>query len=491
MRIALSTLSALAVSTFVVLSAWGGADDAALRSNDPAVAGPALFGAWTEAVKAGDGLRLWPLLRPETRRGIRAEADALREEMIKKPELKTRVQKLLGIDKDPVTLDPDEFAQRVAGVMARERAEHSLRYFGEAFESAHREGALLIVVSRAPKQRAAEYPLGLLEASFRRVDGAWVHDEDAGHPYRSRLIESMPAHQPVQIDQLDFVGPSGPLLVTRRDKLEVVPWKQEGKTTSIPLQGMLPVLDRKARWVAFVVGTLGEEAIQIWSIDEGKHLRTLPAKYAGSLIAPGDGRTLIAKANLDGVAGLYRWDVTTGEVALLFEENVSLGGAALIDRGTKIAASAYKKLVVVDLEGKLLKEIPTPEDAEDQLFGDPQHARFAVRCVPAGHESGPLVVVDAETGAQVARLGSRVGFRATAFSPDGSQLAFEEQGTIRRYSTATWELIGTHGDLAHSCEFTWHPSGTCIVAAGFVRDTDVKDRHRFFVYSALEAGGVR
>jgi WD40 repeat protein len=188
-----------------------------------------------------------------------------------------------------------------------------------------------------------------------------------------------------------------------------------------------------------------------------------PAETWSLAFAP-DGRTL-ASAGDDHQVRL--WDPMTGQQRKVLAGHTSLVTAVAYSRdGKTLASASYDGSVKLwDVaNGSLINALPAPEQKLRCLALSPDG-----NIVAAGTrttQSGEVRLWDIRTGRALPSLGGHEKtVRGVAFSPDGSLLASaSEDGKIRWWYTATWELKGQAHDTHPVDCLAFAPDGKTLVA---------------------------
>jgi WD40 repeat protein len=214
-----------------------------------------------------------------------------------------------------------------------------------------------------------------------------------------------------------------------------------------------------------LAATRTQEAVDLWSARDGRHLRRLPSCGAGrSLVSLDRGDALLLDCP-DGFARVL--DVASGaERRRLRLEGSHLPLRASPD-GRWVAVASYSHVKLLELA----------TGAEAGVFGGPEVAGnvasvgFAPdgRTLAIGTGHGKVVLFDLTTRAQLRVLEAQLGaVLALAFSPDARTLATGGAShTVRLFDVATGAeraAAAAHGGAVRGLAFS--PTGDTLISAG-------------------------
>ncbi len=227
--------------------------------------------------------------------------------------------------------------------------------------------------------------------------------------------------------------------------------------------------------------TRTDEAIDLWSATDGRHLRRLPSCGAGASLVSLDRQNALLVDCRDGFARVV--DASSGAERRRLKLESSYVPLRVSPDERWIAVASHSRVRLVDLA----------TGAESALLGGPQVGAGSVaaidftpdgRTLAVGTHTGTVVLFDLTTRAPLRVLGAQLGpVLALALSPDGRTLAAGGTShTVRLFDVATGEER-LPADAAHAAgvdALDFSRAGDALVsgaADGSVRHWDRTGRH--------------
>lgn len=470
----------------------GGAASAALASQDPAVAGPAVFRAWRDAIDKHDGKALLARMSHAMRaEGIR-EVERMQARLREDPQQATEMKRRLGLQGNPAEMPPEELLALEAGRRLRDDgAEFFDRSLGAEFLDARREGALLVLRAKAPTALASEAPDGVAETAHTLEDGGWVMDLEATDRMVSRWVRTAPV-PPGDFDRgMTFTPDRSRLVLWGPQGVLLLPFEGTGAPVHLPVAEVSTVLvDPQGGWIV-TSASWGAEAralgsppepesapvaveaaetphlgVTLWSLD-GQKQRTLTTEAPRALAVSPDGRRLALVTLAENGQTVGVMDVATGASSTLLVDQ-EIHDVAFVGNDRLLLQLGTGDLRLHALTGKRLLTIPHPSARGFRVHAKAQRVAASLETRDdKGVSTFTSVIYDLASGEEVARAPAGWNSRME-FSPDGAQLALAGR-TVKRVDATRGTLRREHGmgraDLDEGA-FAFHPMGRWLVALG-------------------------
>jgi hypothetical protein len=230
-----------------------GSADAALGSDDPAVAGPAVLAAWKDALAKRDGKALIARIGRKLFEDGRKEMEARMADLRARPELAADMQKRLKLDRSPVELPLEDLLAAQVRMQLEERGDEEFRKnVGVEFVDARRDGPLLVLAARPPPELLSQAPGGVAETVYVREGGVWVLDYVATERRISRWVRSLPVPAGGFSQGLEVTPDGSRIVLFGSQGVLLLPLDGGGAPVHLPVSEPLQVLvhPRRPSWTA-------------------------------------------------------------------------------------------------------------------------------------------------------------------------------------------------------------------------------------------------
>jgi WD40 repeat protein len=273
---------------------------------------------------------------------------------------------------------------------------------------------------------------------------------------------------------------------------------------------------RDGRLVAAGSGSEGEQdsgTVRIWEVESGRERPTITGHGAQSLAFSPDGQRL-ATGGVDQAVKI--WDIATGQEVLTLRGHTDwVQGIAYTPDGLHVVSASGDRTIRIwdgtpwhqgERFGDDVLTLRGHQDSVNVVAFHPRKARLATastdgtikfwstktwrelrtvhpdfdevwrlafsplgdRLAVSGYQTRPVVILDADTGDQLQRLGDPYGGEALAFDAAGRRLAAgNEDGLVTIFDVATGAVerrFQAPGKFVHSVGFS--PDGRLVFAAG-------------------------
>lgn len=392
--------------------------DEARRSNDPAVAGPALFAEFRRFADSGDVSVLLGLVAPARAKVMREELERELERFRSDPERARAAQERMALPKSPAEMSLEEFTRELGASAKRSglaRSQVDLEA-GTKFRSAALEGGdgpdgpRLVVRAEATDATGAAV---VRESVFVRTDGRWAFDMDASHDRFQGLERRVPIPGPSP-NTFAFAGEA---VVVSSEGLRRVPLDPKAAATSAPDAAWVGAVHVAGDHVLYQVegawrhATLPGLTPSPVALPDGVQLVTVAASRAEAYLATG---TAVLRMNLDD-------GTTTTAFALPEDGGGVMAIHALPDERVLVRPRGSPALEARALaDGARAFAIPLPEA--------PDHEALILAIggnVIAVADDRVVHLYAAADGAFLRKVTADRRVEAVAVSPDGRLLALD------------------------------------------------------------------
>ncbi len=277
--------------------------DAALRSTDPAVAGPAGFAEFRRFAESGDVSILLRLVPPARAKAMREELERELERFRNEPDRARAAQERMALAKNPAEMSFEEFTRELGAAARRSglaRAqvdqEAGTKFLSAAIETAEGPGDRRLIVRGEATDPAGETTVR--ESIFVWTDGRWAFDMDATHDRGQGLVRRIP----LTGSSPNHVAFAGDAVVVSSEGLRHYPLSADATVTSAPDTAWVGAIHVAGAHVLYQIegawrhATLPALTPSSVPLPEQVHLVALAASRSEAYLATG---TAVLRMNLD------------------------------------------------------------------------------------------------------------------------------------------------------------------------------------------------